>query len=37
MSELRKCCGQKYYDARSLLANSCSHRPDGRGKHALVR
>ena len=35
MSELCKYCGQKYNDARSLLANSCLRHPDGRGKHAL--
>ena len=30
MSELCRYCGQKYNDARSLLANSCLHNPNGR-------
>ena len=28
-------CGAGYSDARSLLANSCSRHPEGRGKHEL--
>ena len=35
MSEYCKCCGQKYNDARSLLANSCSHHPEGRDESAF--
>lgn len=35
MSELCKYCGQKYNDARSLLANSCSHHPEGRDESAF--
>ena len=34
-SEYCKYCGSRYSDARSLLANSCTRHPDGRGKHAL--
>ena len=30
-----KYCGREYADARSLLANSCSRHPEGKGKHEL--
>ena len=30
-----KHCGRGYSDARSLLANSCSRHPAGKGKHEL--
>ena len=28
MAEYCKCCGRKYNDVRSPLANSCAHHPD---------
>ncbi len=34
MSEYCKYCGQAYGDARTLLLNTCTRHPGGRGKHA---
>ena len=35
MSEYCKYCGQAYGDARTLLLNTCTRHPGGRGNHAL--
>ena len=35
MSEYCKYCGQAYGDARTLLHNTCTRHPGGRGNHAL--
>lgn len=37
MSEYCKYCGQKYNDARSLLANSCLRNPTRVGKLSSAR
>ena len=35
MSEYCKYCGQAYGDARTLLHDTCTRHPGGRGNHAL--